>query len=230
MTTVATDTTTPDAAMRALVASLGRLGRADLSERVDAAVARAARPATIVCVVGQFKEGKSSLVNGLLGVEVCPVDDDLATSAVTLIRYGDEPSAVVRRRVDGELQAVPVPIEELGSWVSEVGNPDNRKAVERVDIATPSALLREGLMLVDTPGMGGLGAGHAAATMSFLRFADALVMVSDTSSELTAPEADFLVQARERCPNVMFVQTKTDLYPSWSRIVDMNREHLARRG
>ena len=55
--------------------------------------ARLRRPATVVCVVGEFKQGKSSLVNALLGQAVCPVDDDLATSAITLVRYAAEASA-----------------------------------------------------------------------------------------------------------------------------------------
>jgi GTPase SAR1 family protein len=221
---------TPLAAIPQLAALLQRLGRDDLRERVEAALARASRPATIICVVGQFKEGKSSLVNGLVGAQVCPVDDDLTTSVVTLIRYGETPSAVVRRRVGTEQEAVTVGVDELGDWVSEAGNAGNRKGVERVDVATPSPLLREGLILVDTPGSGGLDAAHAATTMAFLRFADAVIMVSDTASELTAPELEFLVRARQECPNALFVQTKTDLYSSWSRIVGLNRAHLETRG
>ena len=64
------------------------MGRGDLAGRLRIAAARATRPATIVCVVGEFKQGKSSLVNALVGAGVCPVDDDLATSAMTLIHHG----------------------------------------------------------------------------------------------------------------------------------------------
>jgi hypothetical protein len=54
--------------------------------------------------------------------------------------------------------------------------------------------------------------------------------VSDASAELSAPEMDFLQRAVELCPTVLFAQTKTDLYPSWERILDINRGHLARAG
>ena len=77
---------------------LQQLDRPDLVERVSAAAARLQRPATIVAVVGEFKQGKSSLVNGLLGQAVCPVDDDLATSAITVVRYGEQPGAVLRSK------------------------------------------------------------------------------------------------------------------------------------
>jgi hypothetical protein len=221
---------TLDSVIGELVRVLRSLGRDDLVGRATAAGARLHRPSTIVCVVGEFKQGKSSLVNGLLGSDVCPVDDDLATSAITLVRFGDEPSAVVRRREGDQAVAEQIPVAELGGWVSERGNPDNEKQVERVEITAPSAILRQGLALVDTPGMGGLGAGHAAATLAFLPFADGLILVSDASAELSAPEVEFLQRAVELCPTVLFAQTKTDLYPAWERIVEINKGHLARAG
>jgi hypothetical protein len=219
-----------DAAVPQLVGVLQQLGRTDLADRANAAGARLRRPATVVCVVGEFKQGKSSLVNGLLGRDACPVDDDLATAAITLVRYADEPAAAVRRRVDGQQVAEHIDINDLATWVTEAGNPGNERGVERVEIAVPSAILRQGLVLVDTPGMGGLGAGHAAATLAFLPFADGLLLVSDASSELSAPEVDFLGRASELCPTVLFVQTKIDLYPAWQRILDLNRGHLERAG
>ncbi|HEX6237733.1 MAG TPA: dynamin family protein [Acidimicrobiales bacterium] len=228
--TAAAPTSGVGAAVVELVKVLRSLGRDDLVNRATAASARLKRPATVVCVVGEFKQGKSSLVNGLLGRAVCPVDDDLATSAITLVRHGDEPAAVVRRRVGDEAVADRVAIEDLGDWVSEQGNPGNHKGVERVDISVPSAILRQGLAIVDTPGMGGLGAGHAAATLAFLPFADGLVLTSDASAELSAPEVEFLSRAVELCPTVLFAQTKCDLYPAWERIVEINRGHLANRG
>ena len=221
-----------EAGLIELVKVLQKLERPDLAQRATAAAARLKRPNTVVCVVGEFKQGKSSLVNGLLGRAICPVDDDLATSAITLVRFGDEAAASVRRR--GEDGAPPtneaVPIESLSDWVSEAGNPRNQKQVERVEITVPSPLLKQGLVVVDTPGMGGLGAGHAAATLAFLPFADGLVFVSDASAELSAPEVDFLRQATELCPTVLFALTKIDLYPQWQRIAELDRGHLDRQG
>ncbi|MEM9036101.1 MAG: dynamin family protein [Actinomycetota bacterium] len=209
---------------------LQQLGRTDLVDRVTAAGARLRRPATVVAVVGEFKQGKSSLVNGLLGQQLCPVDDDLATSAITLLRHGDQPAAIVRRRVDGEPAAERIDVADLASWVSESGNPGNERGVERVEIVAPSSILANGLVIVDTPGMGGLGAGHAAATLSFLPYADGLILASDASAELSAPEIDFLRRAAELCPTVLFAQTKIDLHPEWRRVVELNRGHLERAG
>src|SRR5262245_49224339 len=220
----------PEAGIVELVKILQRLERPDLVQRATAAAARLKRPSTVVCVVGEFKQGKSSLVNGLLGQSICPVDDDLATSAITLVRFGEQAGASVRRRGDdGSTSSEAVAISDLSEWVSEVGNPRNAKQVERVEISVPSPLLKQGLVIVDTPGMGGLGAGHAAATLAFLPFADGLIFVSDASAELSAPEVDFLRRASELCPTVMFALTKIDLYPQWQRIADLDRGHLERQ-
>ena len=212
----------------ALADTADALGRNDLAARLRIAAARANRPATIVCVVGEFKQGKSSLVNALVGRAVCPVDDDLATSAITLIRYGEEVEVRVRRRQGEETLVERIDPASIPDWVTEAGNPHNAKCVERVDISVPSPLLADGLVLVDTPGMGGLGAGHAAATLAFLPFADGLIFVSDASAELSAPEIAFLGEAREACPTVVCALTKTDLYRTWRDVEAIDLAHLGR--
>ena len=217
------------AAVDAAKGIAAEIGRDDLVRRLSVAIARVRRPATIVCVVGEFKQGKSSLVNALLGQAVCPVDDDIATSAITLIHYGAEIAAEVRRRVDDEVVVQSIEVAEIPDWVSERGNSDNCRGVERVDIAMPHALLADGLAIVDTPGMGGLGAGHAAATLAFLPFADGLVFVTDASAELSAAEAEFLDRAAELCPNVEVVLTKTDLYPAWRTIAGIDARRVRER-
>lgn len=209
-----------------LAGVLSAVGRADLAERLRIAGLRCNRPITVVCVVGEFKQGKSSLVNALLGVDLCPIDDDLATSAITVVRHAPELAMEVRHR--GETGTVVEKIDpaELASYVTEAGNPGNERRVERVDIGLPHPLLANGLVLVDTPGMGGLGAGHAAATLAFLPYADGLLFVTDATAEVTATERAFLDQAVSRCPATIVALTKIDIAPAWRRISDLDRGHL----
>ncbi len=218
-----------DATLSSAEQFLVAAGRDELAARVQAARVRAARPTTVVCIVGEFKQGKSSLVNALVGQQICPVDDDIATATLTLLRHGDDPAAVVRYSGGEEPAAERIAVDDVAAFVTERGASGTRR-IDRVDVLLPSPLLADGLALVDTPGMGGLGAGHAAATLSFLPFADGLVFVSDASSELSAPEIEFLATARERCPDVVMVSTKTDITPEWRRIVELDRAHLGRLG
>ena len=205
-------------------------GRDDLAERLDAVAARIARTETVVCVVGEFKKGKSALINALIGSPVCPVDDDLATTAVTVVGYAERPTATVRRREAGELVIESIPADDVRAWVLERDDADRRPGVELVEVGLPNAFLGRGISLVDTPGVGGLNAGHAAATLAFLPSADALVFVTDASAELSGPELEFLASAMRAGPPVLVAVTKVDMYPEWRRIVEIDERHLQSMG
>ena len=214
--------------------------RPDLVERLALTTKRLLDPSFHVFVVGEFKQGKSSLVNALLNAPVCPVDDDIATSAPTEVRYGEEPAAAVllkppedpsgKEDIDAEPIREAIPIEQVAQYVTEASNPANERRVQAVQISIPRKLLADGLTMVDTPGVGGLGSAHSAATIGALPLADAVIFVSDASQEFTGPELEFLQTARRMCPNVVCVLTKVDFYPSWRKIRELNVEHLKRHG
>ena len=84
--------------------------------------------------------------------------------------------------------------------------------------------------MVDTPGVGGAVARHAVTTLALLPSADALVVLSDASQELTEPELSFLRQASTICPIVMCVLSKIDLTPHWRDVEAANRQHLESAG
>ncbi|WP_018332928.1 dynamin family protein [Actinomycetospora chiangmaiensis] len=222
-----------DLAMQATAA----YGRPDLTARLTATRARVADPDVRVLVVGEFKQGKSALVNALVAADICPVDDDISTSVTTVVKYteGAPSVTVVRERSaagDGETreERTDVPLEELRRYVSEAGNPGNRENVSYVEVTVSRRVLASGLVVVDTPGVGGLGSAHGQMTMGALPTADAVLLVSDAAQEYTQPEIRFLTQAMALCPNVACVLTKTDLYPEWRRIAELDRGHLMRAG
>jgi hypothetical protein len=95
----------------------------------------------------------------------------------------------------------------------------------------PHPLLRSGLCLVDTPGVGGLDSAHGLLTLGALDAAKGALFVTDASQELTAPELAFLqaVVAKGIGP-VCVVLTKTDIHPDWRRIRDLDRKHLEDAG
>ncbi len=216
--------------LAAAIALARRRGRDDLARRLETVAERVSRTDTVVCVVGEFKKGKSALINALLGADVCPVDDDLATMAVTVVRYAPEPGAIVRRREDGQLIIEAIPADQAPRWVAERDGDDRRHGVEVVEVGLPNAFLERGIALVDTPGVGGLNAAHAAATLAFLPSADALVFVTDASTELSAPELAFLASARRAGPPILIAVTKVDIYPEWRRIVAIDDGRLGAMG
>jgi Dynamin family len=187
-------------------------------------------------VIGEFKQGKSMLVNALVNAPICPIDDDISTSVPTVVRYADVPSAILVRGAQGGDDAgereerTPVPIEQLARFVSEAGNPGNHAGLKYAEAGIPQHILADGLELVDTPGLGGLGSVHGSATMAMLPSADAILLVSDAAAEYSRPELEFLRQAALVCPNVACVLTKIDLYPQWQWIAELDRRHLRAAG
>lgn len=205
-------------------------GRHDLANRLAGTRERLADPSVRVIVVGEFKQGKSKLINALVNAPACPVDDDVATSVPTTVGYAEQPSAWVIERPDGEgtePRRRQIPLEDLAEYVSERGNPGNERGILSAEVLIPREILRGGLKLVDSPGVGGLESSNSLATLSALSSAHAVLLVSDASQEYTEPEVQFLRHAMRISPNVAAVLAKTDLYPEWRRIETIDRAHLA---
>jgi hypothetical protein len=205
-------------ALERAAAAIVKYDRPDLNARLQQAGERLLADDVRVLVVGEFKQGKSMLVNGIVSAPVCPVRDDIATAVPTEVRYAD-PAAVTL--VDKNGGRSEIPLDQLADYACEPSTHDGH-----VEVGIPRAILKGGLVLVDTPGVGGLNSVHGAATRSALATADAVLFVTDASQELTGPEVDFLRQAADVCPTVACVLTKTDLYPEWRRIWEGNRRHL----
>ncbi|MFF1252859.1 dynamin family protein [Pseudarthrobacter sp. NPDC058329] len=213
---------------------VGTGDRADLRKRLDQAMGRLEDPSIRVIVVGEFKQGKSKLINALVTAPVCPVDDDIATSVPTVVRYGDPASAAIlvpRAGADpgdeAGVERQSVPIADLASYVSERGNPGNSKKLVAGEVYLPRKVLMGGLTVIDSPGVGGLNSSHTLTTLTALPTADAMLLVSDASQEYTEPELRFLRQAMRITPSVVGVLSKTDLYPDWRHVEEIDRGHLA---
>ncbi|MGA9714385.1 MAG: dynamin family protein [Aeromicrobium sp.] len=214
--------------LRSLSTEARELGREDLATRLDGWVERLSEPKVRVVVVGPFNQGKSTLINTVIGAPVCPVDDIAMTAIPIIIEYGENPGATLVFDVPGEDRSTQIPIDindlrkHVMDHVTSTGSLDGGK----IHVAVPAETLRSGLVLVDTPGVGGAVARHAVTTLAMLPTADALVVLSDASQELTEPELSFLRQASKICPIVMSVLSKTDLTPHWREVEAANRQHL----
>jgi hypothetical protein len=205
-------------------------GRPDLAERLERTAERLRAGDVAVAVVGEFKQGKSTLVNALLRTDICPVDSDVVTAVPTVLRYGRPPSVSLQiPAADGRLESVPVAFETLRKHITE-GEPVDGPAPRSVEVRLDRRLLGAGLSFIDTPGVGGLDSAQGNITLAALPLAGAALFVTDAAQELTAPEVDFLRRVLERCPRAFCVVTKTDLYAEWRRIAEINAGHLARAG
>jgi hypothetical protein len=209
-----------------VISETSRVGRPDLAARLAAQRGELTSGGWHVLVTGEFKKGKSALVNALLGVPVCGSDAVAFTAVPTVIRYG--PTAAAYGVLDSGEQRAIEPAAAAGHALSGTLDGD---ALSAVIVELPRRLLQDGLILVDTPGLGGgFAAAAAAATMRALSLADAVLVVSDASQEYTASEVEFIRRAAEICPRLLCVLTKTDFYAQWQRIARIDRDHLHRAG
>ncbi|WP_203980286.1 dynamin family protein [Planotetraspora silvatica] len=194
-------------------------------------------PGSTVVVVGEKNRGKSSLINALVGRrQLLPIDTDISTRVHVAVSYADEDQAVVYGSAfeDGKKEIKPA---ELPEYVDETAavdpktGEDRHPGVERVELGVASPLLSEGLVLMDTPGVGGLIAGHSDITLATLNRADALLFVVNGAGELHASELAFLDRATERIQTVLFVLTGIDkAHDGWRAALEENHRLLRVRG
>ena len=218
--------------LRGVIEHARQSDRGDLCERLEPWLGRIDKPQTRVVVVGQFKQGKSALVNSIVDAPVCPIDDVFATAIPTVIKYGVEPAAalVIDSPDEDAPRVVPIDLRDLRNHVTEHAAINGSLQGVRVEVDLPQKILADGLVMIDTPGIGGTVRAHAASTFTLLPTADVVLVLSDASQEYTEPELSFLRQAATICPVVLCVMSKVDLEPHWRDVADANRQHLAAAG
>jgi GTP-binding protein EngB required for normal cell division len=158
-------------------------------------------------VAGQFKRGKSSVINALLGEALLPVGVVPLTSVVTIIRAGNRARLWVEL-LDGTSREAP--LNELAEFVTERGNPGNTRRVRQVVIDHPSAWLLNGLRLIDTPGIGSVYEHNTDVTREYLPQADAVLFIASVEQPLSRAELDFLTSIRQYAGKVFCLLNKTD--------------------
>jgi len=198
-----------DGAFRLLrLASLGEeLGAPHIADEGHALAARVSEGRFYLACIGQFKRGKSTLINALMGEPVLPVGFIPVTAVPTVIRFGVQPRARVQGR-DGSWQEIAV--SDLNQYVSEEHNPENTKGVTGVEVFVPSALLSTGMCLVDTPGLGSVFTGNTAATQAFIPHIDAALVVVGADPPLAGEELALVEAVGRQVQNLIMVLNKAD--------------------
>jgi GTPase SAR1 family protein len=156
---------------------------------------------------GQFKRGKSTVINALLGEPLVPAGVVPLTSVVTVIQSGAAPAAYATLRYGEKRQ---IQIAELGDYVTERGNPANTKSIERVIVEYPSAWLADGVRLVDTPGIASVYEHNTDETRKYLPQADAVLFIASVDQPVSRAELDFLRDIRRYASKIFCLLNKTD--------------------
>lgn len=168
-----------------------------------------------LAVLGQFKRGKSTLVNALLGEAVLPTAVVPLTSIPTFLHGGERLAAQVvfdngkpEEQFNGPDAGALA--EFLARFVTEGANPRNRLGVRQVEATYPAPVLEKGVALVDTPGIGSTFRHNTEATINFLPQCDAALFVVSADPPITEVEVEFLRLAHRKLARLFFVLNKVD--------------------
>lgn len=158
-------------------------------------------------VLGQFKRGKTSLINALLGDEILPTAVVPLTSIATILKYGEALRIMVFLN-DGSVKEIRH--ENLPLYVTEKGNPKNEKNVREVVITYPSQYLKDGVQLIDTPGVGSVYQHNTDIAYQYIPKSDAALFLLSVDQPVSRAELDFLNDVKEYSDRIFFLQNKAD--------------------
>lgn len=197
-----------------LIEAAMELGSQRVAREAQALAERVTDRRFFLACLGQFKRGKSSLVNALVGSPVLPTGVVPVTAIVTIIRHGPILHALVHFE-NGSRQNVPA--QTISDYVSEERNPGNLRGVAVVEVFVPSALLASGMCLVDTPGIGSVYAGNTAVTKAFVPHIDAALIVLGADPPISGDELALIEEIAPDVSEILFVLNKADRLTSSER-------------
>lgn len=143
-----------------------------------------------VGIMGEFKRGKSTVINALLGEEIAPADVVPASATLNRITYGMKPRATVLYK-DGHHEEVPV--NKIADYVTKITE-DSAATAELVDQAVieyPCQFCQNNVEIIDTPGLNDDDRMDAISEAIIPRL-DAVVLVLSADSPFSKSEAEFV--------------------------------------
>ena len=215
------------ALLRFLEQIVTRDGLVEFRQRIDMLASRLEDDSLEVALFGRVSSGKSSLLNALLGMSVLPVGINPITAVPTKLRYGKALRAGVSY---GDGRSAVVTIEELSNLVSEQGNPGNLQNIVRAMVEIPSPRLKQGILLVDTPGLGSLAKRGAADTLAYLPSCDLALLLIDAGATLNEEDIGTLRLLYEAGIPALVLLSKADLLAEGDlhRAVSYIQQHIKR--
>lgn len=183
-----------------------------------------------VAVVGEFKRGKSTLINGLLGKEILPADPLPCSATLNRITYDVQPHAMISFKNGDKLE---VPVEELRNYVTKLTE-ESAQTAETIAEATvfyPLNYCKNNVDIIDTPGLND-DENMTNVTLSVIPQVDISIMSIMALSPFGQYEKDFLENKlmASDVGRVIFVVTRIDLVDpeDRERIVDHIRGEIVK--
>jgi Dynamin family len=168
-----------------------------------------------LAILGQFKRGKSTFVNALLGAPLLPAAVVPITAIATFIAWGAKPLVrifFIDQRVPEEFSAEGADQirDFLFRFVAEEANPQNHLGVAKAELFYPAPILSGGTVLIDTPGVGSTLKHNTDAALRMIPECDAALFVVATDPPITEVELDYLDQLKSKVSRLFLIVNKMD--------------------
>lgn len=166
-----------------------------------------------IVVVGEFSAGKSTLLNALMGERILPSFSNETTATVNFLRHSEKASNGEAGRVyynNGEEEPLKdATLATIEKFVSTKGN-DVAKKVDHLDLYLDSEFLKDGVTLVDSPGLNGVADGHREITEAQILKSHACIFLFNSDHPGSKTDFEFLHDLQSRVKTIIFVLNKID--------------------
>jgi GTPase Era involved in 16S rRNA processing len=183
----------------------------ELAQRLDEGLLRIKTKKYNVAVVGEFRRGKSSIINALLGLSVLPADATPTTATVNRITFGTEPAATVYFK-DGSCRQL-ADIKELPDYVTKISEEREAvaKTVREAVVQYPIVICQNHVDIIDTPGLSD-DEEMTRVTIGLLQNIDAAIVAVSALAPFAETEKRFVAEliANRGVTHVLFVVTFID--------------------
>lgn len=163
-----------------------------------------------VAVMGEFKRGKSSLINAILGLKILPSDVTPTTATINRITYGNEPSMTIYYN-DGTTETADM--NNISQYVTMLTEEGLKRAVQIKEavVQYPTVICQNHVDIIDTPGLND-NINMTKITMNMLPNIDAVIVAVSALSPFSEKETDFVCQLirSDNVENIVFVVTFID--------------------
>ncbi len=209
----------------------------EMDQELKESIQRLSENKNMVLVVGEVKGGKSSFINAVIGNNLLPVEDEIATSQAIMISKKEKKDF---RLVFTDNSTKNIAEDQLAQYACQKIVDENGgilmlggKQLSHIEVDYPAQFLPDNLTIVDTPGAGTLLSYHMEITQRFVPQADAVIYVLDAYKPILQNDLHFIEDILNYTPHLFFIQTKIDIIDEWEAVRERNeellKEHISER-
>ena len=164
----------------------------------------------VVVVLGEFKRGKSTFINALIGSDLLPTDVLPETATINALIYNEKSELEIIMQ-DGSVEHGQVERSFLERF-SAKNQTEEYSKIKYLKIGYPFKLLNNNVVIVDTPGVSDLNEQRCDVTYNFIPKANAVLFLLDANSPLKKSEIDFIEKKllAQGIDNIIFLVNKYD--------------------